>query len=279
MVNRGYPVTKKEALTLLAAGGKPIVAGGTDLMVKLRVASGVTPAILPTAVFISHLDELKYIKQGAGLVKIGALTPLEDILGCPMVPAVLCKAIAETAAPGIRHSATLAGNLANASPAADPTLALVALGAKLKIESLTKKRTVAAGALALAPGSTVLEQDEMIVEIQIPDVAWSAWTFDKIGGRKADAIAKVSFCGAVRFDNGRIADLRIAFGAVAKTIIRMEAAEAAFHGFTAAELKENRSRLWAAYEPFIRPIDDQRSDKQYRRKVAFHLFERFITGL
>jgi len=278
VVTDRIPRTKAEALALLSDRQACVVAGGTDLMVKRRRWPGLAPAI-PGAVFIAQIDELVFVRKEKDAVVIGACTPLAKILDHPMAPDLLKRAIAETAGPGIRHAATIAGNLANASPAADPALALVALDAVVRIEGPAGTREVPAERLATGPGRTELQPDELVTAIAIPDRAWTAAVFVKVGGRKADAISKVSFCGAAAVENGRIVCLNAAFGAVGPTILRVRDVEESLIGLTPAETAGDLPRILAAYGERIRPIDDQRSTAHYRKTVAINLLSDFILHL
>ena len=279
MVADRIPDTKAEALALLAAGGGPVVSGGTDLMVKRRRWGGLTPMIPDKAVYVANIAELSYVKKTGGSVEIGAETPLAVLLDHPFTPALLRAAIRETAGPGIRNTATLAGNLVNASPAADPALALYCLSASVRLESARGVRTVALSDFATGPGRTLLLPDELLTAILVPaDDAWKTM-FVKVGGRKADAIAKVSFAGAVKLDGGVLTAFAAAFGAVGPTILRSFAIEAKVIGLSPADVRERLTDLSAAYADVIRPIDDQRSDAHYRKTVALNLLADFIRSI
>jgi CO/xanthine dehydrogenase FAD-binding subunit len=106
----------------------------------------------------------------------------------------------------------------------------------------------------------------MMTKIGIPDFRFTQETFVKVGGRRADAISKVSLAAAADFTDGVVSDLRIAFGAVAPTVVRDETLEGAWEGASLSELKVGVWRLLDMYQPLIRPIDDQRSGKHYRQR-------------
>ena len=279
MVNGHLPASKDEALALLARGAGPVVAGGTDLLVKRRRWPGVAPAIPASAVYVANLSELHGVRTAGDFVAIGAATPLAALAAHPLVPDLLKAAIRETASPGIRTQATLAGNLANASPAADPALVLVCLDALIRLESAAGVREVPANGFATGPGKTVLRPDELITAILVPSDAGLRTAFVKVGGRKADAIAKVSFAGAVRVVDGTIASFRAAFGAVGPTAVRIPALEERIAGLSVEDLKARLPEFLAACGAAIRPIDDQRSTAHYRRTVALHLLADFIGRL
>ncbi|HAQ57384.1 MAG TPA: molybdopterin dehydrogenase [Acholeplasmatales bacterium] len=279
MVADRFPQSKAEALALLAAGGGPVVAGGTDLMVKRRRWSGLAPAIPETAVYVANIAELSYVKRRGSKIEIGGATPLEIILEHPLTPALLRGAIKETGSPGIRNTATLGGNLVNASPAADPALALTCLGASVRLESVKGVREVPVLGLSTGPGRTILNQDELLTAVLVPmDDGWNT-AFVKVGGRKADAISKVSFASAVKIDDGIVTAFAVAFGAVGPTILRLPAIERTFVGLSCAEVREREKDIILAYGDVVRPIDDQRSNAHYRKTVALNLLSEFIRSI
>jgi len=278
-VNKAIPGSRREALELLAIGGGPVVAGGTDLMVKRRRWAGVSPAIAEGAVYVANLSELSRIRVDAGLVEIGATATLSQLLVHPLVPALLKAAIRVTASPGIRNAATLAGNLANASPAADPALALACLDAVVRLESASGVRTVPVVGFSTGPGKTVLRPDELITAILVPSDDGATVRFEKVGGRKADAIAKVAFAGFVKVDDGVVTRFSVAFGAVGPTVVRDAKIEESATGLSLEELKRQLPRIRETYGVAIRPIDDQRSTADYRRTVALNLLSDFIGSL
>lgn len=278
-MNGRIPQSKREAVELLARGGGPVVAGGTDLMVKRRRWAGVSPAISEAAVYVANLRELAAVRKNGDMVEIGAAATLSQLLLFPFVPELLKAAIRVTASPGIRNAATLAGNLANASPAADPALALFCLDAVVRLESASGVRDVPVRDFATGPGRTVLRPDELIVAILVPADAGAVVRFEKVGGRKADAIAKVAFAGSVRVEDGVVTSFCAAFGAVGPTAVRDPKVEKTLEGLPVEELKRRLPEIREAYGAAIRPIDDQRSTAAYRRTVALNLLADFIERL
>jgi len=273
------PETLNEALKYLYRGDFKVVAGGTDLMVQHRSWAETPVAFPKNMLYCANLKELIGIVKTCNRIEIGAMTPLETILRHPDTPSLLKKAIAEMASPAIRHLATLAGNIGNASPAGDSLPVLYVLDAWVELQNLAGHRMILLRDLITGPRELHMHPEEMITKIVIPDHDFPIESFVKVGGRKADAIAKVSFAAVAEIDNGIIGDLRIAFGAVGKTVIRDETAEGAWIGGTLAELKTGVWRLCDMYSPSITPIDDQRSDKHYRKEVAINLLKDFVDTL
>jgi xanthine dehydrogenase FAD-binding subunit len=185
----------------------------------------------------------------------------------------------EIAAPGIRHMATLAGNIANASPAADGLCTLVALDATVVIASVNSTRIEHVNDIIVAPKKINLSENELIIEIRIPKSDWSFTAFYKVGGRKADAISKVSLAGSVTYESDRISAWRIAFGAVGPKVVLNPDLDRMMIGKSVRAIKRDAASIVKLYEPFIKPIDDQRSTAAYRKQVALNLIGRFIENM
>ncbi|MDD3127086.1 MAG: FAD binding domain-containing protein [Candidatus Izemoplasmatales bacterium] len=279
MVKHIIPDTLSEALKYLYQGDFQVFAGGTDLMVQNRSWSETSIEFTKNMLYCFNLQELKGITAIDGRIEIGAMTPLETIMNHPDVPSLLSEAIGEMASPAIRHIATLAGNIGNASPAGDSLPVLILYDAWVELRNMAGFRMILLKDLIIGPRKTVMHPEEMIVKIVIPKHRFDFERFVKVGGRKADAISKVSFAGAVDIEDGKIADLRLTFGAVGKTVVRNETVEGAWIGMTISELKNGIWRLIDMYDPLILPIDDQRSNKHYRKTVAINLLRDFVDQL
>jgi xanthine dehydrogenase FAD-binding subunit len=279
MVKHLTPETLSEALKYLYSGDFQVFAGGTDLMVQNRSWAETPVEFKKNMLYCFHLPELKGIEVQKDRIEIGAMTPLETILAHPAVPNLLRSAIGEMASPAIRHVATLAGNIGNASPAGDTLPVLVLLDAWVELRCMAGTRMVLVHDLITGPRTTIMHPEEMIIKIGIPLHSFTKETFVKVGARKADALSKISFCAAADLEKGIVNDLRITFGAVAKTVVRDETNEGAWEGSTLEQLKTGVWRLLDMYDKLIQPIDDQRSDKHYRKTVALNLLKDFIEQL
>ncbi len=279
MVKNVIPLSLNEALNLLNEKSYKIIAGGTDLMVQRRSWSQTPPEFNEDVLYIFNLEELKYIKEVDGFIVIGSTTPIENLLKNDLTPNLLKEAIGIMASPALRNMATIAGNIGNASPAGDTLPILYALDALIVIESIEGVRELPINEVITGPRRHVIKQNEIIKEIKIPISVFTNSAFEKVGGRKADAISKVSFTGAINIKEGKVLDLRIAFGAVSATILRRKELERKYIGFTKEELISKVDEIVSDYEPFIRPIDDQRSNKEYRKTVALNLLRNFIVTL
>ena len=277
MVNSYIPETYKQALEMLASDNLTILAGGTDLMVKTRKWSGLAPGFKGDVLFVSQLKELDYIRREEGKIRIGATTTLEKLLYDEITPELLKAAITQMASPGIRHTATLAGNIGNASPAGDSLPVLYILNAKIVLESIEAERILPIEEFILGPGAKDKKSEEMIREIIIDDVKFDFIMYEKAGGRKSDAISKVSFAGAFTSSSGMVHDIRIAFGAVGPTIIRMPDYEMQLKKTNVWDLVRMSDIIQDNYEPGIQPINDQRSTAEYRKTCALNILGKFLS--
>ena len=254
-------------------------AGGTDLMVRRRSWAGTLPAFEEAPLFLGGLEELQVIRREDVVLHLGAAATLTDILDNQATPEILKRALAEMAAPAIRNAGTLGGNICNASPAADSLPPLYALGASVLLQSAAGAREVPIEAFITGPGRTDLRHDELLVAVTVPLAGYGIVYYRKVGARKADALAKVSFAGLAKVADGRVEDVRIALGAVAPRVVRSRQAEDLCRGKRVDELPGLLAELKAIYAGQIRPIDDQRSNAAYRSAVSLRLIEYFLSGL
>jgi len=279
MVKNVIPASLNEALNLLNERPFKIMAGGTDLMVQRRAWSQTPPEFNEDVLYIFNLEELKYIKEEDGYIVIGSTTPVEDLLYSDLAPNLLKEAIGIMASPALRHMATIAGNIGNASPAGDTLPILYALDAIIVLQSVEGVRELPIDEVITGPRRHVMNQNEIIKEIKIPICVFTDSVFEKVGGRQADAISKVSFTGAINIKDNKVLDFRIAFGAVSATILRRKEIESKYIGLTKEELIGRVDDIVIDYDPFVRPIDDQRSNKEYRKTVALNLLRNFVITL
>ena len=266
-----------EALRLLAdePGTWQPFAGGTDLMVLLEAGK------LTHTRFVSlwGLPELRGIEAAAHRVTVRALTTYTDVLESDVLRTafpLLGEAAARTGGVATQNRGTIAGNIANASPAADTPPALLAYDAEIELASLRGRRRVPYHAFHREYKSMDMRPDELIVAVHLPRRRWTCQTFRKVGTRRAQAISKVCFAGTAEVRDGVVSDVRLAFGSVAPTPIRAVRAEAAVRG---SHLERDRvEAARAALRGDIAPIDDMRSTAAYRANVAANLLEQFLEG-
>lgn len=272
------PDSLDRTLALLAEwqGEARIIAGGTDLIVefdrKLR-----SPCAL---IDISRLPGLDSIHLDVeGWIHLGPLVTHNDVVAsslCVSRALPLAQACRQVGAPQIRNRGTVAGNLITASPANDTITALMALDAHVTLRSTRGERRVALADFYTGVRQTVMQPDEMLVDIAFRALKPNQrGAFLKLGLRRAQAIAVVN-CAAVLTMNGdgRIGDARIALGAVAPTIIRAPEAERWLTGRTPDEATIRHAAELAAQA--ARPIDDIRSSAEYRRDATAVLARRAL---
>ncbi len=280
MVKHYLPSSFQEALEIKHQEDVMLIAGGTDLMVQHRTWSELPPQFDKPLLFLFNLAELKYIKKDANTLYIGSMTDLETLLYHNDTPPCLKDIIALMASPAIRYVCTLAGNIVNASPAADSLLALYALDAKLVLTSLKEERIVSIESFITGPRQTIIKSNEIIKEIQLPHQPFNRVHFKKIGGRKSDAISKLAFLGLANVNQDHQIDtFRIVLNAVAPTLIRLHETERTVEGLSLEAFKHQKDALLEAYNTAIKPIDDQRSNRTYRRQAALNLIRQFIETL
>jgi CO/xanthine dehydrogenase FAD-binding subunit len=280
MVIAWRPTSLPEALTIHQREGAVPLAGGTDLMaVEPRCSSacgGPGPVM-----FVGHLPELKHIRQDADHVVIGAAVTLAEALDDHRLPAPFRQAVSAMASPAIRNVATVGGNICNASPCGDTLPYLYALSARVILRHAGGRRELPIDHFILGPGETALRPDELLTEIVIPRREFSIHRQQKVGARKANTLSKLSFLGLAEVDqrNGTLADVRLAFGAVAPTVVRAPEQEQRLAGQPLAEISHHVDEIIAAYDGLIRPIDDQRSSRVYRKTVCLNLLRWFLEEL
>lgn len=258
------PRSLKHALELLR-DAQPItpLAGCTDVYVQLNAG---TP---PGTRFLNlwGLDALRGIEQRGNVLSLGALTTFSAIVASPVVrrrAPILVDAAREIGAVQIQNRGTLAGNVANGSPAGDSLPVLAVLEAVIVARSAGGVRRIPFNGFYTGYRKTQLRTDELITAIEVPLVVGRQW-FRKVGTRAAQAISKIVMA-AVRSPHPRIA-----IGSVAPTVVRAVNAE----GVLAAGGSIDDAA--AALMDEIAPIDDIRSTAEYRRRVAGNLLRAFWT--
>jgi CO/xanthine dehydrogenase FAD-binding subunit len=251
-------------------------AGGTDLMVQLAAGT------LTYRQFVSvwGLRELRHVTVADDAVTIGALTTFTDVQRHELLGAefpLLGRAAADTGGIANQNRGTIGGNIANASPAADTPPALLVYDAEIEVASTRGRRLVPYERFHSGYKQMDLAPDELIVAVRLPRRPGWIHHYRKVGARRAQAISKVCFAAVVRAGQGRISDVRLAFGSVAPTVVRAANAEAALTG--AAPDREAIAAAVGALRRDIAPIDDIRSTAAYRTTVAANLLRDFLNSL
>ncbi|WP_283624764.1 FAD binding domain-containing protein [Clostridium butyricum] len=273
----GYlPKTINAALQILNSENVIVYAGGTDLMVRYKNETSLLPMFDKNILYIGQIDELKKVYENNEEIVIGAGCTLASLLRNEHVPEILKKAIRGAASPAIRNMGTIGGNICNASPAGDTLPVLYSLNSRCSVISEGLERTINIEDFIYGPRRTVLEKNEMLKSITIPKENFNIVHYEKVGARKASAISKLSFAGLCNVENGRVQNLRISFGAVGVTVVRLKEAENLIIGREINTLDKFIKEAIELYDKNINPIDDQRSTAQYRKIVVMNLIKYFF---
>ena len=227
-----------------------------------------------------ELARLRGIDCPTATVAIGALTTYTDVLAsdAPARASSRCSARRprETGGIATQNRGTLGGNIANASPAADTPPALLVYDAELELVSARGTRRVPYATFHTGYKKMDLAPDELIARSALPRPALVAASYyRKVGTRRAQAISKVCFAGALEMEDGVVTDVRLAFGSVAPTCLRARGAEDAVRGRPLNA--QTRAAARAALAGDIAPIDDMRSSSRYRATVAANVMEAFLS--
>ena len=259
-----------EALKLLAERGPRarIVAGATDLV--LEIERGVRSGI-DTLIDITRLPDLdRIVLDEDEVIHLGPLVTHNHCVASKLIVErayPLARAALEVGAPQIRNRGTVAGNLITASPANDTITPLMALGASVRLRSVTGERLVALKDFYTGVRKTVMHPDEMLVDIAFPALKPDqTGTFLKLGLRRAQAISLVNVAVLLTMDKQRITKAVITLGSVAPTIIHAQQAEAFLAGQTLDEAVISRAAELAMQA--AHPIDDVRSSADYRQEMV-----------
>ncbi len=272
------PQSLDEALALLNRldGRVQMIAGGTDLMLKMR--SGMLAP--ETIVNIKSLPELKGIAYDdeSGLI-MGASTTLRELTRsqviCDHYPS-LAQAAGMMASEQIRSFATVGGNLCNASPSADLAPPLIALGGTLVIAGLSGERRLPLETFFVGPGESALQPGEILKEILLPPPLGQT-IYLKRSPRAFMDIAVVGVAVQLHMAQGVCQQARIVLAAVAPVPLRVQEAEAELEGKPITESRMDRAASIAAEA--CSPIDDVRGAAWYRQRMVQVLTRRGIEIL
>ncbi|MFC2030818.1 FAD binding domain-containing protein [Chloroflexota bacterium] len=272
------PDTLDEALGALADRRNVVpIAGGTNLVVAMREGAHRGATLLD----VSGLHELRGIQLEDGHIVVGAATTVAELLRSPLIAQhawALHQAAISFANPLVRNRATVAGNLVDASPAADMAPPLLVLDAELELLGKNGSRWVAMDQFIVRANQTVRRSDELVRRIRwpLPTSPRSAGAFHKLALRKGTACSVLSVAVMIMADGEAcVTQARIALGALAAKPFRAHAAEEALRGQRLTEGRIAEAAHLAAEA--TRPIDDVRSTAAYRRRMAGVLTRRMLV--
>jgi carbon-monoxide dehydrogenase medium subunit len=268
------PTTVREALLLLRKVGRRgrIVAGATDIVTQADRSTRFL-------VDITRLG-LDYVRGNSKGCVIGATTTMAALEHSPVIRAlaggILAKAASTCGSIQNRNMATVGGNLANASPAADTAAVLLALDAQVVVASSRGKRNVSLAEIFSAPHKTALNGD-LLTEVIIPALPGGrrcGWSFQKLGRTETD-ISLVNVAAGLQIDpRGRIKWARLTLGAVGPTPLRARNAEELLLGNPFSE--DLLTQVGGAVMREVSPVSDTRTSAEYRREMSAVLARRAL---
>jgi CO/xanthine dehydrogenase FAD-binding subunit len=269
------PAKLEEALEALAARPMTVLAGGTDHY-PARVGRDPEEDILD----LTALAPLRGITRERKGWRIGATTTWTEVIEAPLPPLfdALKLAAREVGGVQIQNAGTVAGNLCNASPAADGVPALLALDASVELVSRRALRTLSLAEFILGPGTTARRPDEIVTAVLIPAPRHAARShFLKLGARKYLVISIAMAAIVLESEKRTVRSARIAVGACSPVALRLHSLEAKLAGrqlddtLATAVTKDHFREL--------RPIDDVRGSASYRLHAARTLVRRGLEAL
>ena len=267
------PTTLAEASRLFAQKHVQLLAGGTDIIIGMKALTE-TPE---TVVSLQKIPGLAGITTEAdNSISIGAMAKVREVELSTDIQrhhTALAEGAAEIGSIQIRNLATIGGNIAHASPAADTVAGLLVADAQVDIASANGERTVPINELFTGPGETVLTSGEIITRFRLPSPA-SGSHYIKHKIREVMDLAFIGVAAAINIDNGTITDARIGLAAVAPTPIRATEAEDLLKGNALTpELLERAGEAAAAASS---PISDLRCSAEHRREMVDVLTRRTL---
>lgn len=254
-----------------------IIAGGTNLIADMRAGR-----ILPDLVLdIGWVQELKHVVRDNGLVRVGSLVTIQRLANFKWIGSenILKEAAEKLGTPQVRNRATLGGNLANGSPAADTAIPLLCLDAQIVLLSKAKgERSLPISEFFVGPRFTRIVPGEIIREVRFDACASdSRWGYKKLGRREGAAVSVVSLGCLLRFEEERCCRARISLGAVAPFPLRALKAEAFLERRKlSSEIIEECARACGNESE---PITDVRATSSYRQKMVIVLVKSLLMKM
>ncbi|MEJ8475667.1 FAD binding domain-containing protein [Roseibium algae] len=267
------PETLDDALFVLANGGGRLLAGGTDFYPSLMDAPA-TGTILD----LRKVEALRGIHREEDSWRIGATTTWRDITRADLPPLFdgLKLAAREVGSVQIQNAGTIAGNICNASPAADGVPPLLALNASVEIAGPNGLRVVDLSDFMLGVRKTDLKPDEIVTAVLVPDCQGASSSFLKLGARRYLVISIAMVAATILLDqDGAISDARLSVGACSAVARRLPNVEASLIGIM-PEVDPIRSRLGPAELGGLTPLSDVRGSAEYRLEAVRELVCRAI---
>ncbi len=270
------PTDLDDALNALAERRLTVLAGGTDLY-PARVARPFEEDILD----ISRLNSLRGIEERDDHFRIGALTTWTDIIHADLPPMfdALRSAAREVGGVQVQNAGTVAGNICNASPAADGVPPLLALDAELETASVRGRAIIPVEKFIISNRQTRRAEDEIVTAIRVPKQEGDATSaFLKLGARRYLVISIAMVAAVlVRGGDGNVSSARIAVGSCSSKAQRLRLLERALTGQPVSPALADIAE--PAHLSRLAPIDDVRGTAEYRLDAALTLIRRALASL
>ena len=268
------PTTLREATQALAEGGQ-VLAGGTDFFPALG-----TRPVTGTVIDVSRVGELRGIDLSSDQVRIGGATTWTEIAAAPLPQCfdALRAAALEVGAVQVQNRGTIAGNLCNASPAADGVPPLLILDAEVELTSYSGVRRLLLKDFVVGNRKTRRRSDEILSSVIVPlGLKDAPSVFLKLGARRYLVISITMLAALVSHDgNGRVGVARIAVGSCSGTAQRLLELERDLVG---QPLHRGLSSLVrSSHLAALSPIDDVRATAAYRRDATLTLVRRALDA-
>lgn len=259
------PATVGEAVGLVDGDKARVLAGGVDLVLKMRLRQIAAERVIS----LQKIPGLDHVEANGSGLRFGALATLRQIERSPAVEKewpLLADAIGSIVSVQTKAMGTAVGNLCVGTPASDVAPALCALGATVSIAGVDGVREIPIGEFFLDVGKTAVGPHEIVTEIHVPRTAGgSAGAFMKLS-KTAEDIAKVNVAVMVTVAEGKCVDAKIALGSVAPTPVWALQAERFLKGSVlSSEAIAEAARL--ALDQ-VAPISDVRSTAPYRKAMV-----------
>lgn len=268
------PTSLTDALDLLATSDVPILAGGTDVF-AMETGRELRGDVLD----ITAIAQLNGISQSDDGWRIGATTTWSEVANAALPAAFMAlqQAAREVGSLQIQNSATVAGNLCNASPAADGVPPLLILDACVEVGSQQGTRQIPLSEFVTGVRKTALKSGEMVTAIVIPSTAMHGTSaFRKLGARKYLVISICMVAARLIITDEVITEAAISVGSCSPVACRMPVLESAMLGQRFDDPKAWQAVLEQQVNHLLSPIDDIRADAGYRSTVAVELINRSI---
>jgi len=276
-IDYARPQTVAEAVQLLTerGDGARAMAGGTDLIVQLRVGRRQPDHVVD----VKHIPDLNEVDTSGGGVTLGAAVPCHIIYNNEVIKDAFPALVDSASIIGgtqIQGRASIGGNLCNAAPSADAIPTLIALGATANVSGSTGDRSVAIEDFCTGPGQNVLGADELLTSISIPEQgANSGARYQRFIPRNEMDIAVVGVGASVTLNNGSFESVRVSLASVAPTPLFVTEINDELAGKDVSD--ENIAKAGEIAKAAAKPISDMRGTADYRRHLCDVMTRRVLA--